>query len=345
VRCEVLRRSRLARLAHEQGLTLVGPDQLTVRRQPRGKGFCYLDSAGGVIRDKTELARLKALAVPPAYINVRLAPEANAHLQAVGEDAAGRLQYRYHPQWAVVREALKAQRLANLAKSLPAIRRAVGRRLASQKPDLPFAVAAVIELVRLTSIRAGGENYARENGTRGASTLLKSNAQLAGGCLRLQFKAKGGASVCKEVRQRRFCTAVKTLLALPGRRLFQYRDDAGGVHLVRASDCNKFLQGVAGHRISLKDFRTLIASTGVLETLAALTPETSVRARKAQVRLAVTAAAEDLSNTPTVCRASYVHEAVVAAFENGALADVGKRRRSAAAVAKTLVRIVAKHTV
>jgi len=333
----------VARLAHERGLIVVGPDHLTVKRQRRGKGFCFLHPTGKVIRDTAEIARLKSLAVPPAYINVRFAPDANAHLQAVGEDAAGRLQYRYHAQWTEVREALKARRLANLAKSLPAIRRAVGRRLASQETDLPFAVAAMIELVRLTSIRAGGESYVREHGTRGASTLLKSNIQIAGGCVRLQFKAKGGTPVSKEVRERGFRAAVQRLLALPGRRLFQYRDEQGNVRLVRASDCNKFLQSVTGRRISLKDFRTLVASTGVLETLAAMAPATSIRARKSQVRTAVTAAAEELTNTPTVCRTSYVHEAVVAAFEEGALASLGKQRRSAAASAKTLARIVAKH--
>jgi DNA topoisomerase-1 len=147
----------------------------------------------------------------------------------VGEDAAGRLQYRYHAMWTEVREALKAQRLANLAKSLPAIRRAVGRRLGPPDTDQHFAVAAMIELVRLTSIRAGSERYARERGTRGASTLLKSNIQIAKGCVKLQFKAKGGTPVAKEVRERRFRAAVERLLALPGRRLFQYRDEQGNL--------------------------------------------------------------------------------------------------------------------
>ena len=145
------------------------------------------------------------------------------------------------------------------------------------------------------------------------------------------------------MRERRFRAAVERLLALPGRRLFQYLDEQGNPHPVHASDCNKFLQSVAGRRISLKDFRTLVASAGVLETLAAIEPATSIRARKSQVRAAVVTAAEELVNTPTVCRTSYVHEAVVAAFEEGALASLGKQRRSAAASAEALARIVAKH--
>jgi DNA topoisomerase-1 len=130
--------------------------------------------------------------VPPAYVNVRFSPDSAAHLQAVGEDAAGRLQYRYHPKWAEVREALKARRLAGIAKALPAVRRAVGRGLASAETDRRFAAACVVELVCLTAIRAGGEEYARERGTRGATTLLKSNVRLAdrGRCAVLQGQGR-----------------------------------------------------------------------------------------------------------------------------------------------------------
>jgi DNA topoisomerase-1 len=207
---------------------IVASKDLTVKRQRCGKGFRFLHATGTTIRDSAEIARLKALAVPPAYVNVRFAPDPNAHLQAVGEDAAGRLQYRYHALWTEVREGAEGAAPGNLAKS-PAIRRAVGRRLGSPDTDQHFAVAAMIEFVRLTSIRAGSESYARERGTRGASTVLKSNIQIANGCVKLQFKAKGGTPVAKEVRERRFRAAVERLLALPGRRLFQYRDEQGNL--------------------------------------------------------------------------------------------------------------------
>ena len=241
-----------------------------------------------------------------------------------------------------MREALKARRLAGIARALPAIRRAVGRRLKADETDLAFAVAAVVELVRLTSIRAGGEVYAREHGTRGATTLLKSNIHIDKGRVSLRFKAKGGVAVAKEVRAPGFASAVERLLALPGRRLFQYRGTQGGVYAVRASDVNRFLQETAGCRISLKDFRTLVASVGVLDALSATVPASSQRARRSQVKTAVTAAAEKLTNTPTVCRASYVHDAVVAAFESGTL-NRGKPPRTAAEKAETLARLVTRH--
>ena len=337
-------RSLVARLADEKGLVIVGPDALTLRRQRCGRGFAFVTPSGAFLRDAAEIARLKALAVPPAYTNVRFSADPAAHLQAVGEDAAGRLQYRYHPKWPEVREALKTRRLAGLAKALPAVRRAVSRGLSSADTDRRFVAACVVELVCLTAIRAGGEEYARERGTRGATTLLKSNVRLADkGLVALSFKAKGGKTIAKEVRSRRFHAAIARLLELPGRRLFQHRESAGEVRPVRAAEVNAFLQEVAGRRITLKDFRTAVASAGALQALSATVPGDSARKRRRQVREAVVAMSEELSNTPTVCRASYVHDAVVAAFEQGKLQRL-KPARSPMAQAELLARIVAKHS-
>jgi len=337
-------RSTVARLAEEKGLVIVSPEALTLRRQRCGKGFAFVTLSGAFVRDGGEMRRLKALAVPPAYINVRFAADPAAHLQAVGEDAAGRLQYRYHPKWAEVREALKARRLAGLAKSLPAIRRAVGRCLSSEEIDRGFVAAAVVELVSRTAIRAGGEEYARERGTRGATTLLKSNVRLADkAVVSLSFKAKGGKIITKEAKSARLHTAMARLLDLPGRRLFQCRD-GDIVRPVRAADVNAFLQEIAGRRISLKDFRTLVASASALKALAATEPADSERKRRRQVREAVIGIAEELANTPTVCRTSYVHDSVIAAFEAGALKRPRTRKaRSPATQAELLARIVGRH--
>jgi DNA topoisomerase I len=331
-------------VAREKGLAIVGPDALTVRRQRCGTGFTFRLASGTLVRDRDEIARLKALAVPPAYNDVRYSADASAHLQAVGTDAAGRLQYRYHPKWTEVREAVKARRLAGLAKALPDIERAVAKSLQGETVDATFVLAAVVRLVSLTAIRAGGEAYAREHGTRGATTLLKSNVKIGDGVVTLRFKAKGGKPVSKEVCDARLCAAVQALMSLPGRRLFQYQDAEGALRTVRAGDVNAFLCGIAGRRISLKDFRTLVASSNVLEALASTAPATSERGRRSQLRSAVTAVADELANTPTVCRKSYVHEAVVTAFEQGALARLRKPARSAAKKAEVLARIVARHS-
>jgi DNA topoisomerase-1 len=160
----------------------------------------------------------------------------------------------------------------------------------------------------------------------------------------LQFKAKGGKPVSKEVRDARLRTAVEALMVLPGRRLFQYQDAEGALRMVRAGDVNAYLCTISGRRISLKDFRTLVASASVLEALAATEPATSERGRRSQLRTAVTAVADELANTPTVCRKSYVHDAVVTAFEQGALARLRKPARSATKKAEVLARIVARHS-
>ena len=324
----------------ENGLTRGTSEMLVLRRQRCGKGFRFVGIDGGTIRDGAVIARLKSLAMPPAYANVRYAADPSMHLQAVGEDAAGRLQYRYHPDWLRVREGLKARKLESLAKSLPVISRAVRRCLRSDKADVRQVAAAVVHLVSKTALRAGSDAYARERGTRGATTLLKSNVQIDGEFVRLHFRGKGAKMVAREVRDRMLATTCRSLFALPGRRLFQYRGTDGALHVVRASDVNAFLRDVSGVRISLKDFRTLMASARVMQTLAGAPPAETKRARRALLRDAIAAAAEQLANTPTVCRKSYVHESVIAAFEKGGLPAAAGR--SLEGTAQALVRVVAR---
>jgi DNA topoisomerase I len=332
------------KLANRLGLRYVTQDALTLRRQRKGRGFRYLTAQGHPVREAGILRRLKSLAVPPAYEDVRYADDAQAHLQAVGRDAAGRLQYRYHPDWQKVREMRKASRLARFAEALPRIRRSIGQHLAGEEPTREFALACVIELVARSAIRPGGESYARLRGTRGAVTLLKSNVIVDGETITLSFKAKGGKNVQKEFRAPRLGVAIETLRKLPGRRLVQYRADNGDVRRVAAHDVNEFLREIAGARISLKDFRTLLASVQVLDALAREQPAVSKRARRRQVLEAIRAAAEELANTPTICAKSYVHESVVTAFEEGALeqfAETLKSCRSGARREQVLAQVIA----
>lgn len=330
-------------LAHKLGLKIVRPEKLTLARKRHGEGFSYVDAKGRAIKDKRLLLRLKKLAVPPAYENVMYAADPSAHLQAIGRDAAGRLQYRYHADWEKVRETRKAQRLAQFVGALPRIRRRIAKHLSEEQPTKEFALSAVIELVANTAIRAGGEEYAKERGTRGATTMLKSNVRVQDGKIVLRFRAKGGKDVVKDVDAPRLTEAVETLRGLPGRRLFQYKTESG-VYSVRAQDVNRFLQEIAEVAITLKDFRTLCASAAVLEELSQLQPAPSETGRKKQVRDAIKNAAEELSNTPTVCRKSYVHDAVVEAFESGVLedyADALKSTRSPAKREQALAEVVA----
>jgi DNA topoisomerase-1 len=306
-------------LARELGLKLGDQNELTIRRIKRGKNYSFIRANGSPIRHVGTIKRLNSMAVPPAYAEVRYSPDPTSHLQAVGRDAAGRLQYRYHSDWEKVREQRKAHRLARLVGALPKIRRNVSQHLAGDTPTREFALSAVIELIARTAIRPGNESYARLNGTRGATTLLKSNVTLDADCVVLTFKAKGGKAVRKECDAAKLVRAIGILRGVPGKRMFQYRDEAGNVRIVNTTQVNAFLREIAGIKISLKDFRTLMASAVVLESLSRISPAASARGRRKQVLEAVRAAADELSNTPAICRKSYVHDTIVTAFEEGIL--------------------------
>jgi len=331
-------------LAKRFRLHLITPAQLKITRKRAGEGFAFTSATGKHIKDKKILYRLNALAVPPAYEDVHYAADPRAHIQAIGRDAAGRLQYRYHPDWEKVREARKSAHLHDLIQVLPKIRRSIAQHLAGGEPKKEFALAAVIELVGAAFIRAGSEEYVKQHNTRGAATLLKSNVKTENGRIKLHFKAKGSKLVEKEIESARLCAVVETLRALPGKRLFQYCDEAGEVHAVRARDVNVFLREIADCAVSLKDFRTLCASAAVLETLARAVPAGAARTRKKQVLEAVRSAAEELKNTPAICRKSYVHDAVVTAFEDGVLerfASTLKSCRSPARKEQFLAQVLA----
>lgn len=295
-----------------------GRDGLSIRRRVCGRGFSYHDKDGRRIRDPHVLDRLARLAVPPAYVDVVYAEDESAHLQAMGRDAAGRWQYRYHPDWEKVRERRKTRHLVRLIDSLPRIRRHVTSVLSTRQPTREFAMATAIALIDATGIRAGTSRHARLSGARGAVTLLKSNVAVNGHSITLTFKAKGGKQVVKNVKAPRLVPAIKRLQRLPGRRLFLYQD-AGQVRAIRTRDVNAFLCDVASCKVSLKDFRMLRASVSVVEKLARTERGESQTRRKRQVKQAIQAAADDLANTVTICRKSYVHDAVIDAFEKGTL--------------------------
>jgi DNA topoisomerase-1 len=332
------------RLARRLKLSLVRVDELTWSRRRYGKSYRYLNAEGLPLRRKDILARLASLAVPPAYEDVRYASDPAAHLQAVGRDAAGRLQYRYHPDWDRLRELRKARRLARMVDALPKVRRKVAKILSGSQATRDFALAAVIELIARTAIRAGNETYTRVNGTRGATTLLKSNVSIDGDCIVLSFRAKGGKQVQKECDAERLVHAVGVLKSLPGSRLFQYRGGDGAVRAVSSAQVNAFLRDIAGTSISLKDFRTLLASAAVMDSLARVRPADSERKRRKQVLDAIRETAEELANTPAICRKSYVHHTVVTAFENGILEKFSrtlKSCRSAGGREKVLAQVIA----
>lgn len=332
-------------IAREAGLRMATPRDLSIVRKRAGKGFFYLDKSGGRIGDEGVLERIRSLAVPPAYEEVRVAADPRCHLQAVGKDEAGRVQYRYHPDWDTVRETRKVERLDRVIEALPKLRRAVARDMASPRLSRKKALAAAVALIDETHIRVGCEAYVRSNKAHGASTLLKRHVSVKGESVELSFRGKGGKEVTGRIRSGRLARAIGRVGSLPGRRLFQYRDHRGDVRRITSVDVNAYLREITGLAITAKDLRQLGASATAAEQLVALEPHANETGRRRQLATVMRAVSDRLSNTPAVVRKSYVHAVVVEAFASGALKKAydGARGRAGLRRAEmTIARLVTR---
>lgn len=296
-----------------------------ITRHGRPGHFFYRSPSGNRIRDVRVLKRIRKLAIPPAWTDVWIAPFENAHLAATGRDGRGRKQYRYHNDFAAVRDRDKYDRLIAFARSLPRLR----RRLAAdmRKPGLPRekVIAVVVALLEATLIRVGNEDYARANGSFGLTTLRNRHVRVNGGELRFTFRGKSGKDWRLAVRDRRIAKVVRGCQELPGQHLFEYRDDAGKVQSVTSTDVNAYLHEVCGEDVSAKDFRTWAGTVEAVRAFAALKDKTPT---KTNVRDVVALVAERLGNTMAVCRKCYIHPAIFIAFERGRLKPSKTRSRA-----------------
>ena len=307
------------------GLVWVTDSEPGYRRVRRGDQVHYLDTRGKRLRDEAVLARIRKLAIPPAYEQVWICAQANGHLQATGRDARGRKQYRYHPQWQQQRGDDKFEAMRGFGAALPRIRRNVQRDLAGHdghRPTRALVLATLVRLLDTTYIRIGNEEYARGNGSYGLTTLRTRHAGVSDAAVRLSFKGKSGVRHEVTLSDRRVATVVRRCKALPGQELFQYADADGGLHKVTSADVNDYLSEIAGARVTAKDFRTWHGSVMALEfTRLACTGERAPGAAKA----VVAQVAARLRNTVAVCRKSYIHPKVL---ELGALLGDDESRSS-----------------
>jgi DNA topoisomerase-1 len=312
---------------HLRALALTRGDstELVVRRRRCGAGFIYLHEGGRRIRDSSTLERIRALAIPPNYRDVRIAADPRAHLQAIGCDDAGRTQYRYHPNWEAVRERQKIDRLSLISHAIGRVRRRLARDLRRPPGNKEKALAALVMLLDRSCIRIGGESYVQSGRSRGAATLLKRNVAIDKDEIRLRFFGKGGKEFDCSVRAPALAAAIQELMRLPGRRLFQYRDADGRMRAVTAADANAYLNDIAGAPVTAKDFRTLAANAAAATRLAALKPAPEPAARRRQLAGVIREVSELLGNTPAVARKSYVHRELVNAFEDRRLSGVHAR--------------------
>ena len=289
-------------------------------RRRAGTGFSYRDASGRPVRDGATLARIRSLAIPPAYTDVWICADARGHLQATGRDARGRKQHRYHPDWRAHRDALKFGRMAEFAAALPRIRARVAAALARRALDREAVLATVVRLLDTTLIRIGNEDYAKENGSFGLTTLRTRHVAVEGPRLRFAFRGKSGQPWRLVVSDRRVARVVRALQDLPGQDLFACPDEAGELKPVTSQEVNAWLREAAGMDCTAKDFRTFAATVLAGEALAAAPPAASKAEATRTIKEAVAQVAKRLGNTPTVCRQCYIHPAVIEGFAAGAWA-------------------------
>jgi DNA topoisomerase-1 len=272
------------------------------------------------VRDAETLARIRALAIPPAWTDVWICCDPRGHLQAVGRDAKGRKVYRYHAAFTQRRDADKYARMLRFARRLPRIREAVERDLA--RPGLPRerVLALVVRLLELTHLRVGNEEYARLNRSYGLTTMRGRHATVTGSGIRFRFTGKSGVRHEVGVRDRRLASLLRRTQDLPGQHLFEYLDEDGVVHRVRSEDVNAYLRDIAGADVTAKDFRTWAATVLAFRALREAPGTDRAALARRRVKAAVEQVADRLGNTATVCRSSYIHPTVVDAWLTGALA-------------------------
>ena len=302
----------------ERGLRFSSDQDPGIRRRRAGREFRYLAADDRPIHDPRTLARIRALAVPPAWEEVWICPDDRGHVQAVGRDAGGRKQYRYHAQWKADHDSSKYARLATFGRALPAIRRRVALDLS--RPGLPKekVLATVVELLEVTMLRIGNDEYARTNRSFGLTTLRNRHATVAGSSLRFRFRGKGGRIHEVGVRDRRLARIVTACQDLPGQELFQYLDEQGEPLSIGSADVNEYLRTAAREELSAKDFRTWAGTLLAYRTLRSSVKPSGPAARRSVGR-AAELVADALGNTPAVSRQSYIAPAVIDAYVAGRL--------------------------
>jgi DNA topoisomerase-1 len=313
-----------ARAAH---LHYVSDSKPGITRVKDGDGFAYRSPDGTAVTDAATLERIRHLAIPPAYTAVWICRDPLGHLQAVGRDARGRKQYRYHPRWREVRDEAKYGKMLVFGRVLPRIRAQVRHDLARHGLPREKVLAAIVALLEKTMIRIGNEEYAKENKSYGLTTLRRRHVRVEGGHLAFDFRGKHGIAHHIALDDRRLARVVDRCQHLPGQDLFHYLGEDGQPHHVTSDDVNRYLhEASGGEDITAKDFRTWAATNLAAVALAELERFDSQAKAKKAVVATVEQVAKKLGNTPAICRKCYIHPAVFEGYLDGSLVEGLSRR-------------------
>ena len=306
--------------AERAGLNYVSDDEPGIRRKKAGKSWSYIGLDGKPIHDKTTIARINALAIPPAYKNVWICSDPNGHIQATGLDERGRKQYRYHPRWREQRDENKFARMMAFAAALPQIRERAANDAAKPGFGREKVLGALVQLLEKTAIRVGNEEYARANHSYGLTTLENRHVEVEGGRAHFHFRGKSGKWHDIDLKDRRLANTIRKLQDLPGQSLFQFQGDDGSPQNIASGDVNAYLKEISGEEFTAKDFRTWAGTVAACVALRELEFVDETTAKRHVVD-AVKTVSQKLGNTPSVCRKSYIHPAVLESFLDGTMID------------------------
>ena len=306
-----------ARAAH---LHYVSDKKPGITRVRDGDGFAYRNPDGTAVDEQT-VERIHKLAIPPAYTEVWICRDPKGHLQAVGRDARGRKQYRYHPRWREVRDEAKYGKMLVFGRVLPEIRARVRHDLARHGLPREKVLAAIVALLEKTMIRIGNEEYAKENKSYGLTTMRRRHVRVEGGHLAFDFRGKHGIQHHIDLNDSRLARVIDRCQHLPGQELFHYLGEDGEPHHVTSDDVNRYLHEVSGEEITAKDFRTWAATNLAAVALAELERFDSNAKAKKNVVATVEQVAKKLGNTPAICRKCYIHPAVFEGYLDGSLVE------------------------
>ncbi len=312
--------------AEAAGLRFVNDDAKGITRKRRGNGFQYLSTSGTTLKDRAELARIRKLAIPPAWTEVWICPSPNGHIQATGRDARDRKQYRYHADWNRIRDEAKYERLLTFARSLPRIRKTVQEHMSERGLGRKKVLATVVHLLETTLVRVGNREYARDNHSYGLTTLQDRHVTFAGSEVRFKFRGKTGKEWRLKVSDRRVGRIIRSCQELPGQHLFQYEDAEGEVCQISSADVNDYLREVGEAEITAKDFRTWAGTVLAAMALAEFERFDSETTAKRNIRSAIEMVASRLGNTTTICRKCYVHPEVLNSYLDGTLVKTLKQK-------------------
>jgi DNA topoisomerase-1 len=289
-----------------------------ITRKKQGRYWAYFGPDGERIADREEIDRLNAVGMPPAYERCWFCPKPNGHIQAVGYDARGRKQYRYHPDFRASRDAAKYERLAAFGRALPKLRKKVEEDLTGKPTVRDTVLAAIVRLIDDTRMRVGNEEYARENKSFGATTLRNRHAKVGRSSLKISYSGKHGIKRSVTLTDRNLIRIARRTQELPGQNLFEYVNEEGDACPATSSDVNAYIKEAMGDDFTAKDFRTWGASTIAFEEMVRRAAEYG----KVKLKSVIEPVAEALGNTVAISRKSYVHPALIeAAKDAGAIGE------------------------